>query len=86
MTTFSRSYRNGREEMKIKTLYSIALGALLLISTGGDAVSKTTVIKLATLAPEGSAWTEIFNGLAGRFETGEGLDLGRCPDGQSNFR
>lgn len=49
--------------MKIKALYSMALVALLLISTGGDAVSKTTVIKLATLAPEGSAWTEIFNGL-----------------------
>ena len=38
--------------MKIKALYRIALVALLLISTGGDAVSKTAVIKLATLAPE----------------------------------
>jgi len=49
--------------MKIKTLYSMALVAFLLISTGGDAVSQTTVIKLATLAPEGSVWTEIFNDL-----------------------
>ena len=49
--------------MKIKAFYSLALVTLLLISTDGDAVSKTTVIKLATLAPEGSVWTEIFNGL-----------------------
>jgi TRAP-type C4-dicarboxylate transport system substrate-binding protein len=49
--------------MKLKALYSITLVTLLLISTGGNAVSETTVIKLATLAPEGSAWTEIFNGL-----------------------
>jgi TRAP-type C4-dicarboxylate transport system substrate-binding protein len=55
--------------MKTKTLYSIALVALLLISTGGVAVSKTTVIKIATLAPEGSTWTEIFNGLNAELKT-----------------
>ena len=55
--------------MKTKTLYSIALAALLLISTGGVAVSKTAVIKIATLAPEGSAWTEIFNDLNAELKT-----------------
>jgi len=55
--------------MKTKALYSIALAALLLISTGGEAVSKTMVIKLATLAPEGSIWTEIFNDLDAELKT-----------------
>ncbi|MEE4262083.1 MAG: TRAP transporter substrate-binding protein DctP [Desulfobacteraceae bacterium] len=55
--------------MKIKRLYSIALAAFLLISTGGEAVSKTMVIKLATLAPEGSIWTEIFNDLDAELKT-----------------
>lgn len=55
--------------MKIKRLYSIALVALLLISTGGVAVSKTMVIKIATLAPEGSTWTEIFNDLNAELKT-----------------
>ncbi|MGD9302189.1 MAG: TRAP transporter substrate-binding protein DctP [Desulfobacterales bacterium] len=55
--------------MKIKRLYRIALAALLLISTGGVAVSKTMVIKIATLAPEESTWTEIFNDLNAELET-----------------
>ena len=55
--------------MKTKTLYSIALAALLLISTGGVAVSKTAVIKIATLAPEGSTWAEIFNDLNAELKT-----------------
>ena len=49
--------------MKIRNVYSTFLVLLLLIATAGNAASKTTVIKLATLAPEGSAWTEIFNNL-----------------------
>jgi len=49
--------------MKTKALAGIALVALLPIFTGGNAAAKTTVIKLATLAPEGSAWIEIFNDL-----------------------
>jgi TRAP-type C4-dicarboxylate transport system substrate-binding protein len=49
--------------MKIRNVYSTFLVLLLLIATAGNAASKTTVIKLATLAPEGSAWTEIFNDL-----------------------
>ena len=49
--------------MNKKALWRMALAVLLLISTGGDAVSKTMVIKLATLAPEGSIWTEIFSDL-----------------------
>ena len=55
--------------MKIKSLFSIALATLLLISTGGVAVSKTTVIKIATLAPEGSTWTEIFYDLNAELKT-----------------
>ena len=55
--------------MKIKRLYSIALAAFLLISAGGEAVSKTMVIKLATLAPEGSIWTEVFNDLNAELKT-----------------
>ena len=49
--------------MKKKTIYSIVVAALLLVFAGGDAVAKTTVIKIATLAPDGSSWTEIFNDL-----------------------
>ncbi len=49
--------------MKIRNVYSTFLVLLLLIATAGNAASKTRVIKLATLAPEGSAWTEIFNNL-----------------------
>ena len=37
--------------------------ALLMASTGSESVAKTTVIKLATLAPDGSSWIEIFNDL-----------------------
>jgi TRAP-type C4-dicarboxylate transport system substrate-binding protein len=55
--------------MKTNALYSIALAALLLISTGGEAVSKTAVIKIATLAPEGTIWTEIFNDLNAELKT-----------------
>lgn len=61
--------------MKTKRLYSIALAALLLISTGGEAVSKTMVIKLATLAPEGSIWTEIFNDLDAELKTATNNDV-----------
>ena len=55
--------------MKTNALYSIALAALLLISAGGEAVSKTAVIKIATLAPEGTIWTEIFNDLNAELKT-----------------
>ena len=55
--------------MKTNALYSIAFAALLLISTGGEAVSKTAVIKIATLAPEGTIWTEIFNDLNAELKT-----------------
>jgi hypothetical protein len=61
--------QNGRDMINVKTLYSIALVTLLLISTGGEAVSKTAVIKIATLAPEGSTWTEIFNDLNAELKT-----------------
>ncbi len=47
--------------MKIRNVYRTFLVLLLFIATAGNAASKTTVIKLATLAPEGSAWTEIFS-------------------------
>ena len=69
--------------MKTNPLYSIALAALLLISTGGDAVSKTTVIKLATLAPEGSIWTEVFNDLDSELKTAtnDGVRLKIYPGG-----
>jgi TRAP-type C4-dicarboxylate transport system substrate-binding protein len=46
--------------MKRKTICSIAVAALLLLLAGGEVAAKTTVIKIATLAPEGSSWTEIF--------------------------
>ena len=49
--------------MKMRNVYSTILVLLLLIATAGNAAAKTTVIKLATLAPEGSAWTEIFSNL-----------------------
>ena len=58
--------------MKTKALYSIALATLLLISTGGAAASQTTVIKIATLAPEGSVWTEIINDLNAELKTATG--------------
>ena len=69
--------------MKLKRLYSIALVALLFISTGGVAVSKTMVIKIATLAPEGSTWTEIFNDLNAELETAtnDGVRLKIYPGG-----
>ena len=49
--------------MRLTLLYSTFLVLLLLIATAGNAASKSRVIKLATLAPEGSAWTEIFSNL-----------------------
>ena len=55
--------------INVRALYSIALVTLLFISTGGEAVSKTAVIKIATLAPEGSTWTEIFNDLNAELKT-----------------
>ena len=47
--------------MKRKTICSIAAAALILLLAGGNAAAKTTVIKIATLAPEGSSWTEILS-------------------------
>ena len=69
--------------MKTKALYSIALATLLLISTGGAAASQTTVIKIATLAPEGSVWTEIINDLNAELKTatGNGVQLKVYPGG-----
>ena len=49
--------------MNIKTLCGIALMALLIAFTGSESAANTTVIKLATLAPDGSSWIEIFNDL-----------------------
>jgi len=49
--------------MKAKTIYSIIVAALFLLFAGGDAAAKSTVIKIATLAPDGSSWVEIFNDL-----------------------
>jgi len=49
--------------MKAKTIYSIIVAALFLLFAGGDAAAKSTVIKIATLAPDGSSWAEIFNDL-----------------------
>ena len=49
--------------MNIKTLCGIALMAVLLASIGSESAAKTSVIKLATLAPDGSSWIEIFNDL-----------------------
>jgi TRAP-type C4-dicarboxylate transport system substrate-binding protein len=46
--------------MRGRTICSIAVAALLLLLAGGEVAAKTTVIKIATLAPEGSSWTEIF--------------------------
>ncbi len=69
--------------MKIKGLCSTFLVLLLLIATAGNAASKTTVIKLATLAPEGSAWTEIFNNLNTELKekTNNGVRLKIYPGG-----
>ena len=69
--------------MKIKALAGIALATLLPIFSGGNAASKTTVIKLATLAPEGSAWIEIFNDLNGELKekTNNGVRLKIYPGG-----
>jgi TRAP-type C4-dicarboxylate transport system substrate-binding protein len=69
--------------MRIKALYGIVLAALILMTTGGDAVSQTTVIKLATLAPDGSAWTEIFNDLNAELKekTNNGVQLKIYPGG-----
>ena len=36
---------------------------LFIVSTAGSALTKSTVIKIATMAPEGSAWIDIFNDL-----------------------
>jgi TRAP-type C4-dicarboxylate transport system substrate-binding protein len=55
--------------MKAKTVFCNALAALILISGGGGAAAGTTVIKIATLAPEGSTWTDIFNELNAELKT-----------------
>ena len=69
--------------MKIRNVYSTFLVLLLLIATAGNAASKTTVIKLATLAPEGSAWTEIFSNLNTELKekTNNGVRLKIYPGG-----
>ncbi len=69
--------------MRLTSLYSTFLVLLLLIATAGNAASKTTVIKLATLAPEGSAWTEIFNNLNTELKekTNNGVRLKIYPGG-----
>ena len=69
--------------MNIKTLCSIALIALLLASTGSESVAKTTVIKLATLAPDGSSWIEIFSDLNVELneKTNNGVKLKIYPGG-----
>ena len=69
--------------MKTKTLYSIALAVLLLISTGGKAASQAVTIKIATLAPEGSTWTEILNNLNAELKkaTNDGVRLKIYPGG-----
>ena len=56
--------------MTSKTSTIIALTALfLMISGGGGVAAKTTVIKIATLAPEGSTWTAIFDDLNAELKT-----------------
>jgi len=81
--TISRSYFNGRNRMRLKTLHSIVLIALLIVSTGGESVARTTVIKLATLAPDGSSWIEIFNDLNVELKekTNNGVKLKIYPGG-----
>ena len=69
--------------MKIRNVYSTFLVLLLLITTAGNAASKSRVIKLATLAPEGSAWIEIFNDLNAELKkkTNSGVRLKIYPGG-----
>jgi TRAP-type C4-dicarboxylate transport system substrate-binding protein len=69
--------------MKIRNVYRTFLVLLLFIATAGNAASKTTVIKLATLAPEGSAWTEIFSNLNTELKekTNNGVRLKIYPGG-----
>jgi TRAP-type C4-dicarboxylate transport system substrate-binding protein len=64
-------------------LYRIVLVILLLTPIGDVAAAKTTVIKLATLAPEGSAWTEIFKDLNAELKekTNNGVRLKIYPGG-----
>ena len=69
--------------MKPKTLFSIALATLLLISASSGATAKTTIIKIATLAPEGSTWTAIFDDLNAELKTktDNGIKLKIYPGG-----
>jgi TRAP-type C4-dicarboxylate transport system substrate-binding protein len=69
--------------MNIKTVYSSFFVLLLLLAPVGNAASKTTIIKLATLAPEGSTWIEIFNDLNVELKknTGNGVRLKIYPGG-----
>ncbi len=69
--------------MKSKTIFFAALAALILISGGGSAAAKTTIIKIATLAPEGSTWIEIFNDLNAELKTAtnNGVQLKIYPGG-----
>jgi TRAP-type C4-dicarboxylate transport system substrate-binding protein len=56
---------------------------LVLMASPASGDSKTTVIKIATLAPEGSIWTEIFADLNGELkkETDNGVRLKIYPGG-----
>ena len=69
--------------MKPEALISIALAALLFIFSGGETAAKTTIIKIATLAPEGSTWTDIFDDLNAELkkETNNGVRLKIYPGG-----
>lgn len=70
--------------MKITNVSAgIALLMFVAIFSGGQAAAKTTVIKLATLAPEGSVWIEIFNDLNAELKekTNNGVRLKIYPGG-----
>jgi len=66
-----------------KSLVGVAFTALILLLSVGHAAARTTVIKLATLAPEGSAWIEIFNQLNSELKekTNKGIRLKIYPGG-----
>ena len=55
--------------MTAKSVFFTALATLIIISGGSGAAAKTTVIKIATLAPEGSTWTDIFDDLNAELKT-----------------
>lgn len=70
--------------MKAKTAFFTVLAALILISGGGgEAASQAITIKIATLAPEGSTWTENLNDLTAELKeaTNNGVRLKIYPGG-----